>query len=278
MALIAVTGATGRLGGRIASRLARADVAQRLIVRDLARAPQLAKSHAVVADYADPGAADAALHGVHTLLMMSAAETPQRVAQHATFVDAAVNVGVRHIVYVSFFGAGPAATFTLARDHWHTEQHIVNSGVGHTFMRDNVYADLMPYLAGADGVLRGPAGRGRIAAVAQDDIADAATVVLQHPDEHAGATYDLTGPQDLTLDEVADTLTRVTGTRATYQPENVAEAYASRRGLTDSQWQLDAWVSTYTAIAAGELDGATDDVERLTGHPATSLEDLLRSR
>jgi len=61
-----------------------------------------------------------------------------------------------------------------------------------------------------------------------------------------------------------------------YQPETVAEAYASRAGYGAPGWQVDAWVSTYTAIASGELAGVTDDIARLTGHPATSLAALLR--
>jgi NAD(P)H dehydrogenase (quinone) len=277
MTIIAVTGATGKLGGRIARRLERAGVRQRLIVRSLPRAPQLTRSHAVVADYDDLPASVAALHGAHTLLMMSAAETPQRVAQHATFVNAATAAGVNHIVYVSFFGASPTATFTLARDHYYTEQHIRDSGMAYTFLRNNVYADLMPYLVGTDGVLSGPAGRGKVTPVAQDDIADAASLILQRPDGHAGATYDLTGPQALTFDDVAETLTRTTGRKVIYQPQTVAEAYASRSAYSDSQWQLDAWVSTYTAIAAAELDGVSHNVEDLTGHPATTLEDFLLS-
>jgi NAD(P)H dehydrogenase (quinone) len=276
MATIAVTGVTGKLGGRIARRLEAAGVPQRLLVRDLGRAPRLANAEAVVADYSDAAAAISALAGVRTLLMVSAAENPHRVAQHRTFVQAAAEAGVEHLVYISFFGAAPTATFTLARDHWDTEQHIKASGMAYTFLRDNVYADLFRYLAGDDGVLRGPAGQGRVAGVAQDDIADVAAVVLQSPHDHSGATYDLTGPQALTLGEVADILTRVTGRAVTYALETVEEAYASRLAFSDSQWQLDAWVSTYTAIAAGELDGVTSHVADLTGHQATSLEDLLR--
>ncbi len=62
----------------------------------------------------------------------------------------------------------------------------------------------------------------------------------------------------------------------TYQPQTLMEAYDSRQALTDSRWQLDAWVSTYTAIAANELDGVTSTVADLTGHPAMSLEKMLR--
>ncbi len=56
----------------------------------------------------------------------------------------------------------------------------------------------------------------------------------------------------------------------------MAEAYESRARYDAPNWQVDAWVSTYTAIAAGELAGVTDDIEKLAGHPATSLAELLR--
>ena len=125
-------------------------------------------------------------------------------------------------------------------------------------------------------MLRGPAGDGRVAAVALDDVADAAAAVLLEPDEHAGATYSLTGPQALTLDEVARLLTAEQGRTVRYHPETVEEAYASRASYGAPRWQLDAWVSTYTAIGAGELATVTDDVTRLTHRPATALADLLR--
>lgn len=63
-------------------------------------------------------------------------------AEHRTFVDAAVRAGISHLVYISFFGASPTATFTLARDHWDTEEHIKQSGMNYALPRDNVYADL----------------------------------------------------------------------------------------------------------------------------------------
>jgi uncharacterized protein YbjT (DUF2867 family) len=207
---------------------------------------------------------------------VSAAESVDRVAQHRAFVDAAADAGVGHLVYTSFVGAGPDATFTLARDHGATEDHIRGSGLVWTFLRDNLYLDFLPLLAGDDGVIRGPAGEGRVAAVAQDDIADVAAAVLRRPDDHAGRTYDLTGPAALSLGSVAATLTAATGRAVTYVPETVDEAYASRASYGAPDWQVDAWVSTYLAIASGELSALSDAVERITGHPARSLEDLLR--
>jgi uncharacterized protein YbjT (DUF2867 family) len=166
--------------------------------------------------------------------------------------------------------------FTLARDHWATEQYIRASGLPHTFLRDNLYADFLPLMVGEDGVIRGPAGDGRAAVVAQDDIADAAIAVLRDPAPHAGHTYDLTGPAALTLADAAGIIGRATGREVRYHPETIEEAYASRKRYDAPDWQLDAWVSTYTAIAAGELAAVTGDVATLTGHAATALADLLR--
>lgn len=273
---IAITGATGRLGGRIARRLAAAGLPQRLLVRDPARAPELPGATAVRAPYGDRDAVRQALDGLGTVLMVSASETPDRVAQHRTFVDAAVDAGVDQLVYISFYGAAPDATFTLARDHWATEQHIRARGLPFTFLRDNLYADFLPGMVGEDGMIRGPAGDGRAAVVAQDDIADAAVAVLRNPAPHAGRTYSLTGPAAVTLTEVAATLTAVLGRPVSYLPETIEQAYASRASYGAPDWQLDAWVSTYTAIADGSLAGVTGDIEELTGHPASTLEQVLR--
>lgn len=275
---LAVTGATGGLGGRVARALAARGIAQRLLVRDPARAPLLPGATLARTTYDDPAAAATALDGVRTLLMVSAAETEDRLAEHRAFVDAAARAGVAHVVYTSFYGAAPDATFTLARDHWYTEEHLRASGMRFTFLRDNLYLDFLPHMVGEDDVLRGPAGDGRLAAVTRDDIAASAVAVLLAPDEHAGATYDLTGPEALTFTEIAAVIAAHTGRPVTFHDETIDEAYASRRRWEAPPWQYDAWVSTYTAVAAGELAGVTDHVARLTGRPATGLAAYLAAQ
>jgi NAD(P)H dehydrogenase (quinone) len=274
--MLAVTGATGRVGGRVARALASAGVEQRLVVRDISRAPQLENVEIVAASYGDGAAARRALEGVTTLFMVSAAEAADRMDQHRTFIDAAVASGVRQIVYTSFLAAAPDSTFTLGRDHWATEQHIRSSGVNFTFLRDSLYADFLPLMAGADGVIRGPAGDGRLAAVAIADVAAVATTILRAPEEHLDAAYDLTGPEALTLAEAASIVTSITGRAVSYHDETLDEAYASRASYGAPDWQVEAWVSTYTAIAAGELERVSDDIPNLLGRPATSLAQLLR--
>ncbi|MBF6416383.1 SDR family oxidoreductase [Nocardia cyriacigeorgica] len=272
--LIAVSGATGAIGGRVARRLAAEGIEQRLLGRNAARAPQLPGAQFVAADYADPASVRAALAGVRTFLFVSASESRDRADQQRAVVGAAVEAGVRRIVYVSFVGAGPECTFTFGRDHWWTEQEIRASGLDFTFLRDNFYQDMLPLLAGEDGVIRGPAGDGRIGAVARDDVADVARAVLTGTG-HDGHTYDVTGPRAITLAEAAAMISDATGRTVSYHPESLDEAYASRAGYGAEDWEVAGWVSSYQAMATGELDIVTDTVPRLTGHPAKGFAELL---
>ena len=273
MGLIAVTGATGAIGGRVARSLAADGAELRLVVRDPARAPDL-RAEVAQGEYGDGTAMRAAFDGVTTLFLVSAAEHPERVRLHTAAVDAAVAAGVQRMVYLSFVAAAPDSTFTFARDHWATEQHIVTTGLRHTFLRDAIYADFLPGLVRADRTIRGPAGDGAFTPVAQDDIAAVATAVLRS-DDYDGVRLDVTGPERLTMTDVAAVLSDVAARPVVYVEETVEEAYASRASYGAAAFEVDGWVSTYTAIASGELDVLSDDVRAVTGRDPISLRALL---
>lgn len=271
---IGITGSSGHIGGAVARELAQHGIPLRLVCRDPSRAPQLVGAEVVVAAYGHSPEAVAALRGVSTLLMVSATESATRLAEHRGFVDAAAEAGVRHVVYTSFFRAAPDAVFTLARDHWATEEHLRASGMAHTILRDNLYLDVLRYYV-TEGVMRGPAGDGRVSAVARADVSRVAALVLRDPSAHAGARYDLTGPEAITLTEVAGTIAEVTGRPARFENETLEQAYRSRARWNPEPWQADAWVSTYASIASGDLAEVTGDVERLTGRRPLSLRQVL---
>lgn len=273
--LIGVTGSTGAVGGRVASRLAEAGLAQRLVVRDPRRAPRLPKAETAEAFYGDASSMRRALEGVDTFFMVSGAEDRDRLGQHEAAVDAAVAAGVERIVYLSFVAAAPDTTFTFGRDHYHTEGYIRAVGLGFTFLRDNWYQDMLPLMVGTDGVIRGPAGQGRVGAVSRDDVADAAAAVLLGGAEHDGQAYDVTGPEAITLHEAAEELSRATGRRITYRAETIEEAYASRSGYDAPDWMVEGWVTSYVAMANGDLDVVSDAVLELTGHAPTTFAEFL---
>ena len=139
-----------------------------------------------------------------------------------------------------------------------------------TFVRMSLYMDFVPNFAGPDGVIRGPAGDGRMAAVLRDDLADVAAEILAGDlAEHAGRTYDVTGPEPFSLAEAAELL------GVAYHDETVEEAYASRAAYGAPDWEVEGWVTSYLAVANGELEVVSDTVERFTGRPATSLREYV---
>ena len=282
--VIAVTGATGTLGRRVVDRLAgRVDVGLRLVVRDAAPAPRVPGAEVTEnpGGYADGPGLAAALAGADTVYLVSAAEAPDRLQQHLTAVAAAADAGVRRIVYTSFLGAAPDAVFTLARQHAATEEALAATGLRTTVLRHAMYADFVPFFAvPEDGrsVIAAPADDGRASFVSRDDLADVAAVVLLDDSSALdGATLDVTGPAALTLDDAAAVLAEVTGRPAVYRRQTTGEAWATRRPSGHPDWEIEGWVSSYRAIAAGQLGRVTDVVRRLTGHPARTVAEHLRA-
>ena len=272
--LVAVTGVPGGIGSRVAERLALRGCNLRLIARDPAKVGGFPGAEVVAADYDDQASMEQALSGVAAMLFVSGREHVDRLAQHEKVVAAATAAGVGKIVYTSFLGASPEATFTLARQHYLTERFIRSSGVEFVFLRDSLYTDFIPHLVGDDGVIRGPAGPGRASFVTRDDIADSAAAVLT-TDVFDGQTFDITGPEAMALSEAAAILSEFTGREISYVPETVEEAYASRAHYGAPDWEVEGWVTSYQAIANGEMETVSTSVETLTFHRPLSVREFL---
>jgi len=258
----------------VAARLAALGKHQRLLVRDLARAPQLPDAEAVQASYEDGPSMRAALGGIQTLFLVSGWGS-SRLEQHYSAIEAAGTAGVERIVYTSFLAAAPQATFTHAREHYLTEQRIRASGRRYTFLRPTFYLDRALRWFSSEGAIQGPAGNGTLSWVSRDDLADVTVAVLT-TNGHDGASYDITGSQAFTLAEAAEQFSHATRLSASYQPETLEEARASRARFNPSDWELEAWVSTYVAIAMGEMSVISHTVQALTGHAPQTFADYVR--
>ena len=243
---LAITGSSGNIGGMVARHLSTCGLPLILPLRNPAKAPNLTNCEARRFAYGDLELAKQALNGVDVLFMVSAAESPMREQEHLTLVQAASEAGVKHIVYLSFAQAALDSTFTLARTHAVTENAIRQTNMRYTFLRDNFYSEMMATIANADGIIAGPADDGRVACASQRDVAQTAASVTDKP--HC------------------------------YHNETVEEAFASRKAeYPDTpDWQIEAWVSTYTAIAKGELATVSDDLSQLLGRASLSFEDVVK--
>ena len=278
MLMIGMTGVTGKLGSYVADLIDQKGIASIHLARRPERAKVYASAKIRKMVYANTPEVVEALKGIDVLLMVSARENPERVEEHKSFLDAAKLAGVQHIVYTSFYGADEKATFILSRDHAQTEAYIKKLGFTYTFLRDNFYLDFFIDIALENGEIRGPAGRGRVSAVARKDTSRVAAEIILNPKEWENQTLNLTGPENLSMEEIVELLSKETGNAITYVDESVEEAYESRKKWPAQTWEYDAWVSTYTAIKAGEQAGVSTDVEKVLGRPAMNLIDVLKER
>ena len=276
--MIGITGVTGKLGSYVADLVDKKGIASIHLARSPARAKVYASAEIRKIVYANTPGVVEALKGINVLLMVSARENPERVKEHKDFLDAAKRAGVQHIVYTSFYGADEKATFTLSRDHAQTEAYIKELGFTYTFLRDNFYLDFLVDMALENGEIRGPAGSGLVSAAARKDTSKVAAEILLNPEKWENQTLHLTGPEDLSMEEIVALLSKETGNSIRYVDESLEEAYESRKKWPAETWKYDAWVSTYTAIKVGEQAGVSTDVEKVLGHPASSLLDTLRDR
>ena len=276
--MIGITGVTGKLGSYVADLIDKKGIASIHLARSLERAKLYASAEIRKMVYANTSEVVDALKGINVLLMVSARGNPERVKEHKDFLDAAKLAGVQHIVYTSFYGADEQATFTLSRDHAQTEAYIKELGFTYTFLRDNFYLDFFIDMALENGEIRGPASGGLVSAVACKDTSRVAAAILLNPKKWENQTLNLTGPEDLSMEEIVAHLSKETGNSIRYVDESLEEPYESRKKWLAQTWEYDAWVTTYTAIKVGEQAGVSTDVEKVLGNPASSILDILRDR
>ena len=271
--MILITGASGNIGRRIAELLAEQGYALRLMVRDRDKAPQLRGAQVVQADYVDPVTLAVAFAGADSAFIVSGYAKPgERARLHKNAFEAAARAQVKHLVYLSFQGASPKSKFPMARDHYQTEQYLKESGIPFTALRDNLYLDLIPELFNEEGVMRGPAGQGAAAWVSREDIAWVAAAVLSSRPGHSSATYDVTGSESLTMTETAKRVSTLVGRELHYEDEPVGEGRKWRSMLGAPAWEVETWLGSYEAIAAGELEQTSDTVFRITGRQPVGIE------
>ena len=272
--MLVVTGSTGHVGRLVAGELSTRGMRQRLLVRDPLRAPDIAGAEIAVADYGDPASIADALEPGDRVFMVSLHEGPeQRIPHHRAFIEAAASAGVAHIVYLSFVAAGPDVIFLHARSHGETERLLADAGVPWTAIRHSMYADDIPGWFDSDGLNTVPGGEGRMSFSYRPELARAIAVTLTEPG-HEGKTYDIVTPQSVSMRELAEIAWAVTGQNYRYAPTSDAWWEERWRARGKEPWAIEAGLTSYAALRAGEFDVTSDDYRNLTGEDPLSVSDI----
>jgi len=277
---VAVTGASGHLGRRVADfLLERRDPSEVVL---LTRTPEALASYSErgvavrYADFDESATLGEAFSGVERVLLISALDFERRTGQHRAAIGAAKTAGVRHVIYTSIPepAGNPAAA---APSHLATEVAARESGLAWTFLRNSLYADFqVPVVAQAiaSGQIVTSAGDGRVAYVARDDCAAAAAAVLTQ-DDHEGKTYDITGPQAIGPQDVAALAAELGGrpVEVVSVDDDALVAGMIEAGAPEAVARIR--LSFVVAAREGFLDSVTSAVQDVTGDAPMSLRQVV---
>ena len=276
--MILVTGATGKVGQEVVRQLATAGVPARALVRDPIRASsiRIPGIEIAVGDLARPDTLSPAFAGVDRVFLLTPA-APDQVELQANALEAARRAGAQRIVKLSVAG-GPDAGTQIGRWHWATEKQIEASGLGFTFLRPTLYMQQMlsyaPSIA-ATGTFSAPMGAGEIAVVDTRDVASVAVTVLTE-DGHDRRIYDLTGPEALSYDRMADAISDAIGKKVVYA--HVPPEYTRKQMLADGlpHWLVDDMLVLASSFRDGYGAAVTSTVAEVTKHPPRSFRQFAR--
>jgi uncharacterized protein YbjT (DUF2867 family) len=273
--MILVTGATGLNGRALLRRLVTMGVPVRALVRNRARAEGLAampKVEIVEGDMAHPETLAVALQGVERAMLISSSD-PGMLDVQSNFIDAACKAGVKHVVKLSGIIPDLDSPFRFARMHAEIERHLEASGMAFTHLRAGefmpAYFRQVPSIV-TKGALFLPMENAKIASIDVGDIAAVAAAALTGPG-HAGKIYPLTGPEALTMTEVAEKLSLATGKPIRYV--NVAPDDAKKAQLAAGlpPYLVDALAELFAERRKGKESEVSPAVATLLGRPATSF-------
>jgi len=278
--MILVTGAAGLNGTALVRTLSAKGIAVRALVRNAAKAAPLAalpNVEIVVADMARPETLSAALAGIDRAMLNSSAD-PAMLEVQSTFIAAAAKAGVKHVVKLSGIMPELDSPFRFARMHGEIEKRLEASGMGFTHLRAGefmpTYFRQVPSIV-AKGALFLPMEDQRIASIDVGDLAEISALVLTRPG-HEGKVYPLTGPEALTMTEVAERLSAATGRTVKYI--NVAPEVAKKAQLAAGlpPYMADAIAELFAERRKGKESQVSPVAELLLGRRPTSFAEFAK--
>jgi uncharacterized protein YbjT (DUF2867 family) len=276
--MILVTGATGQHGKALLRLLSARGVGARALVRSPAKAEAIAALphvEIVHGDMARPDTLAGALQGVDRAILISSA-TPDMQDVQFNFIEAAHKAGVKHVVKFSGIAPNLDSSFRFARMHGEIEKRLEASGMAFTHLRPGefmtVYFRQVPNIV-TKGALFLPMEDARIASIDIGDIAEVAAKVLTESG-HAGKIYSLTGPEALSMADVAARLSAATGKTIRYVNVPPEEARKAQLAAGMPPFLADALFELFAERRKGMEARVWPDSERLLGRRPTSFQDF----
>ncbi|MFC4456221.1 SDR family oxidoreductase [Deinococcus sonorensis] len=276
--MILITGATGQMGTTVIQQLLTRIPAGQIAA--LARDPQKGAALTAqgidvrIADYDDPPSLERAMEGIEQVLLIAGTDEHRRVQQHRNVVEAAQRAGVRQLAYTSRdLKDRTTLNNQLMVGHFETEDIIRASGLNFILFRNILYMD---FLVGAVGRtvfetgIQLPAGQGRVAYALRSELGEAMANALIDG-EWDNRTYHFTGSETWSFEDVAATLSDLSGKAVRYQPVEASVFEEQLMGRGVPAVLAGRMTGFLTDIGNGQEDHVTHDLERFLGRPPVTL-------
>jgi uncharacterized protein YbjT (DUF2867 family) len=276
--MVIVTGAAGRIGGEVVRLLSSRGIRVRALVRDPKRVEGLKGPgvEVVVGDLARPITLDPAFRGTDKLFLVSSPD-PDVETLHGNAIEAAKRTGIRHVVRISSIGASQACPAMLLRVHGEVDEKLSRSGLSYTILRPHFfYQNTLMYAPtiNADGAIYGIWKDGAFGAIDLRDVAIAAAAVLTS-NGHSGRVYDLTGPEALTHERLAEILSTALDRPVRYEDVPREVVREGLRGVLPD-WLAEGFLDMAALFATGKLSELSDAYERVTGKKARPYQQFAK--
>ncbi|MBV7363918.1 NAD(P)H-binding protein [Actinomycetaceae bacterium TAE3-ERU4] len=249
--------------------------------------PEVIKKHQVITgDYADKKAMEEVFIGNDILFLAPAERAPEREQLHRNAIEAAQSTGIRHIVYLSFMGAGREKPSSFGLSHLKTEQILAKSGVNYTILRSGFTLESLEIFRNNSRVFWGPIHSEGCAFIAQRDVSDCIVSVLVDVASgggggHNGRIYTLTGPRVLTIPEVLKKINDFLPSQMAFSfcPLSANEAIERFKSMGEKNIPglYEQWKELFEAVEQGEFNLVTKDVQKLLGTPGREIDKWLES-
>lgn len=281
---ILVTGATGQLGKTVVETLIKKISPQQINVlsRKEEKIEELKAQgfNTFVGSYEDITALEKAMLGVDTVLLISSGDQGNRMQEHKNVINSAKKCGVKNIAYTSrALRDRTTLANKLMKEHFETEDYIIDSGLNYIIFRNTLYMDVLPQFIGGNMALEKgifqPAGYGKVAFALRNEMGEAMAKVLLS-DDFENKIYNFTGDKVYSFYDIATSLSELSGKPVKYTDvdENTFASMMKQRNVPD--FLIQKIIDFITDIKHNQEADIYPDLENILGRKPMNLKNGLK--
>lgn len=275
---ILVTGATGTIGSEVVKNLSKSGTKIRACCHTMSKADKIKGDNVeiVEVDYEKPETIESAFHGAEKLFLLTpVTDKPLEIVEQ--LIEQAKKSGVKHIVRLSAYKSGEP-NIKIFKLHTDGEKLIKQSGIPYTILQPNYF--MQNFFMGSQGIkeqnsLFLPYQEAKISLIDARDVGEFAAKILT-TEGHEGKTYEITGPESLSMTEAASKLSDALGKEIKYVPVSDDQAREGLKQIGLPEWLLDGLAEFAVGIRKGLLADTRQTFEELMGKKAISFSQFAK--